>query len=279
MDIGTAKPDKAERDLAPHHLIDFLEPDEDFDAQRYMEAADAAINDIFARSKLPIIAGGTGFYIKALLHGLFRDRNADPDVLSRLEKEKGENGSQALHDRLRLLDPESAARIHPNDGFRIVRALEVVEVTGQPISTFQKQHGFASQRYAPIKIALCMDRAELYRRIDNRVDIMIEQGFVEEVRTLVNMGFTCELKSMQSIGYRHICDFLHGRVLSNGIPFVSDDTDILWKETVRLLKRDTRRYAKRQLTWFRQDQEMVWLPPDATDQAQALITKFLNSPL
>lgn len=269
MDIGTAKPDREERDLAPHHLIDFLEPDEEFDAGRYMDMADGVINDLYAQSKLPIIVGGTGFYIKALLHGLFRDRNADPDVIERLEQEMDEKGSPFLHERLSLLDPKSASRIHPNDGFRIVRALEVAEVTGNPISTFQSEHGFTTQRYTPLKIAVSMDRDQLYQRINKRVDIMIQQGFVQEVERLISKGYGCELKSMQSIGYRHLSDFLRGMTSK-------DETPISWDETIRILKRDTRRYAKRQLTWFRQDKEIVWLPPHATDQAEELIRKFLN---
>ena len=297
MDIGTAKPDKSERELAPHHLIDFLEPDEEFDAGKYMQAADAAINDIYYRSnltssnlalskvpipKIPIIVGGTGFYIKALLHGLFRDRIVDKEVIDKLEREKEENGSFELHKRLSLLDPEAAKRIHPNDGFRVVRALEVVEVTGKPISNFQNQHGFSSERYFTLKIGLYMDRAKLYERIEKRVDIMIEQGFVDEVKSLINRGYSCNLKSMQSIGYRHICEFLHGQALQNDIQrdlgFESDDgylRPISWEETIRLLKRDTRRYAKRQLTWFRQDKDINWLEPHELDEAQELIKRFL----
>lgn len=271
MDIGTAKPDQSERELARHHLIDFVEPYEEFDAGKYMEAADGAINDIYSRSdsqfnlalpKIPIVVGGTGFYIKALLHGLFRDRTVDKEVIDKLEREKQEKGSYALHERLSLLDPEAAKRIHPNDGFRIVRALEVVEVTGNPISAFQDQHAFSSQRYITLKIGLYMDRAELYRRIEKRVDMMVEQGFLEEVEQLISMGYGCHLKSMQSIGYRHICNFLSGSVP--------------WYETVCLLKRDTRRYAKRQLTWFRQDKDIIWLEPHAIEETQELITNFLE---
>ncbi|MBF0204539.1 MAG: tRNA (adenosine(37)-N6)-dimethylallyltransferase MiaA, partial [Desulfamplus sp.] len=229
----------------------------------YSRSDDIDSRSNFTLPKIPIIVGGTGFYIKALLHGLFRDRNADPYVIERLEREKEQKGSQALHERLSLLDPESAHRIHPNDGFRIVRALEVVEVTGSPISAFQNDHGFSSQRYIPLKIGLYMERAELYQRIDKRVDIMMEQGFVKEVEWLIRRGYGCELKSMQSIGYRHICNFLN------------KETAVSWDETIRLLKRDTRRYAKRQLTWFRQDKEIVWLDPHATNQAEELVKKFL----
>jgi len=278
MDIGTAKPDMAERALAPHHLIDFLEPDEEFDAGRYIELADQAVNDLYTRSKLPIIAGGTGLYIKALLHGLFRDRIANADVIERLENEMAQKGSHHLHERLSAVDPQSASRIHPNDGFRIVRALEVAEVTGSPISAFQSEHGFATCRYTPLKIALHMERERLYQRIEKRVEMMVEQGFVQEVESLISKGYGCELKSMQSIGYRHICEFLNGSLLQGSTVASHGDSvsSASWSETIRLLKRDTRRYAKRQLTWFRQDKEMIWLAPDATDQAEELIRNFLN---
>ncbi|MBF0390617.1 MAG: tRNA (adenosine(37)-N6)-dimethylallyltransferase MiaA [Desulfamplus sp.] len=262
MDIGTAKPEPLEQKLARHHLIDFLLPHKEFDAGKYIEMADNAINDIYSRSKLSIVVGGTGLYIKALIYGLFRDREIDRGVVNRLEGEIDTMGTFALHSRLATLDPEAAKRIHPNDGFRIVRALEVVEVTGEPISSFQSQHSFCSQRYTPLKIALHIDREKLYQRIEKRVDIMIEQGFVDEVKSLIGNGYGCELKSMQSIGYRHVCDFLNCKTS--------------WEETIRLLKRDTRRYAKRQLTWFRQDKDITWLAPDEMGKAKELIEQFLN---
>ncbi len=263
MDIGTAKPNKIERELAKHHLIDFVEPDKEFDAGKYMKTADSAINDIYCRARLPIVVGGTGFYIKALLYGLFRDRRVNTDIINRLEQEIAQKGSEVLHQKLAIVDPEAAQRIHPNDGFRVVRALEVVEVTGKPISEFHNEHNFSSQRYTSLKIALHMDRAELYNRIEMRVNMMIEQGFVEEVKSLISRGYGCELKSMQSIGYRHICDFLSG--------------NMPWDETIGLFKRDTRRYAKRQLTWFRQDKDIIWLTPDNSGEAEKLIKKFIQS--
>ncbi|SLM30499.1 tRNA dimethylallyltransferase [Desulfamplus magnetovallimortis] len=263
MDIGTAKPDMDERQMVPHHLIDFLDPDKDFDAGQYVAHADSVIEELYSRSKVPVVVGGTGFYIKALMHGLFRERTADKSVLDRLEKEKEERGNLALYEKLAMLDPESALRIHPNDSFRVIRALEVLEVTGKTISSYQNQHGFTPQRYTALKICLNMERSLLYHRIEKRVDQMMSQDLVNEVRALLRMGYSCDLKAMQSIGYRHVCEYLN-----QGVSF---------DETVRLLKRDTRRYAKRQLTWFRNDRDIIWMEPWETKRAIEAISGFLLS--
>lgn len=261
MDIGTAKPDVMERRMAPHHLIDFVPPDHPFDAGQYIEHADAVIASLLDRDKLPIVAGGTGFYIKALLHGLFRERTADALVIQRLENELKEKGAAALHGRLVALDPDAAEKIHPNDTFRVIRALEVVEVTGRTISSHRQDHGFSEERYDALTFCLYMERSLLYKRIDQRVDLMIDQGFLDEVKGLLERGYACDLKSMQSIGYRHLCDHL--------------TCGVSWDETIRLMKRDTRRYAKRQFTWFRNQKETVWLEPHETDRAKQLVVEFL----
>lgn len=260
MDVGTAKPDGAERAMVRHHLVDVVDPDEPFDAASFSRMADMAIDNLDRQNKTPIVAGGTGFYLKALVHGLFRGRSVDSQVVKQLEAE-AEKGVD-LHERLSLMDPESALRIHPNDRFRIVRALEVVITTGITISSLRQEHGFEDQRYDCLKFGLYMDREKLYQRIEKRVDMMFHQGLVEEVRGLIKRGYSPDLKSMQSIGYRHVCDFLSEKVS--------------FDETVRLLKRDTRRYAKRQFTWFRQDKEMVWLEPSETERAATLVTSFLK---
>ncbi len=260
MNIGTAKPDARERAMARHHMVDVADPDEDFDAARFAGMADKVIDDLDKQGKTAIVAGGTGFYLKALLHGLFRGRAADPEVVARLEAEAATGAD--LHGRLLGLDPESAARIHPNDLFRVVRALEVVETTGRPISSFQQDHGFVAERYRSLKFGLYMDREKLYQRIEKRVDIMLEQGLVDEVRGLLDRGYSPDLKSMQSIGYRHVCDCISGK--------------FTYEETVRLLKRDTRRYAKRQFTWFRREKDMVWLEPGETERAENLVAEFLR---
>ena len=261
MDIGTAKPDADECRMASHHLIDFVEPDQSFDAGQYIRHADAAITALVNREKLPIVAGGTGFYIKALLHGLFRERTADRQVLERLERELKSRGAKALHDRLVQMDSEAAKRIYPNDTFRVIRALEVIEATGKSISSHQQSHGFSEERYDTLTFGLYMERSLLYERIDRRVDLMITQGFVDEVKALLERGYSCDLKSMQSIGYRHICDYLKG--------------NLPWDETIRLMKRDTRRYAKRQFTWFRSQKNMIWLEPSETKKAEQRVSEFL----
>ncbi len=262
MDIGTAKPDEHERSMAPHHLIDFIDPGDTFDAARYAKTAAYTVETIAGRGRLPIVAGGTGFYIKALIYGLFKGHKPDQLMLEALEQEKKEKGSHGLYERLKSLDPETATRLHPNDGFRIIRALEVISSTGSSITTLQKQHGFLDECYTTLKIGLKMEREKLYARIDKRVDIMMEQGLINEVKKLNQMGYHCGLKPMKSIGYRHICDYLKGSVT--------------WDETLRLLKRDTRRYAKRQFTWFRKETDIIWLEPWETKKAEQLVCQFLN---
>ena len=249
LDIGTAKPTAAELAAAPHDMIDIADPDADFDAGKFAEQGRAIIERNFANGQPTIVAGGTGLYIKALLHGLFRSRPANPDTLKRLEAEADKHGSASLHERLSALDPHAAARIHPNDAFRVIRAMEVLESTGNRISDHQENHEFSDEPdYAVCKIGLSMERSALYERINRRVDLMMEAGLETEVRTLLEAGYSGSLKSMQSIGYRHMVDLIEGRT----------DRD----ETVRLLKRDTRRYAKRQFTWFNAQPDILWMRPD-----------------
>lgn len=261
MDIGTAKPDAVERAMAVHHMVDIAEPDEKFNAARFAEMADRAIEKIIKKNKIPIVTGGTGLYIKALIHGLFRQgRAVDKKIINMLEVELNNKGHLYLHKKLEKIDPDSAERIHPNDSFRIIRALEVFESTGRTMTSLHREHQFGSDRYACLKIGLYMDRAELYKKIEKRVEAMMDQGLINEVRSLIAMGYSCGLKSMQSLGYRHICDFLN-----HGVPL---------EETVRLLKRDTRRYAKRQFTWFRKDGKIVWIKPDERKKADKCIREF-----
>ena len=262
MDIGTASPDIEEQKMAKHHLIDVVEPDEDFDAGKYIKFADKAIVDICKKKKLPIVAGGTGLYIRALLYGLFQSRKADADIMLKLNKELDEFGSDFLYEKLKKTDPAIAEKFHPNDSFRVINALEVYESTGIIKSEQLKKHDFKDERYSSLKIGLYMDREKLYGRINQRVDIMMDQGFLNEVKELLNMGYKKELKPMQSIGYKHICDYF------------SNVTD--YDETLRLLKRDTRRFAKRQFTWFRKEKDLIWLKPDEIEKASQLIVNFLK---
>jgi tRNA dimethylallyltransferase len=262
MDIGTAKPTAREQARVTHHMIDIVEPDESFDAARYAELAAAKILELNRQKITPLVVGGTGFYIKALLHGLFDAEVFDADVRRRLKQEAAAHGMECLHERLGRLDPESAARLHPNDRYRILRALEVVEATGRPISRYHREHGFSEQPFETLKIALNMDRAVLYERINRRVDAMIVAGFLKEVKSLLASGYAADLKSMQSIGYRHMVDYVQGR---------SD-----WEDCVRILKRDQRRYAKRQLTWFGADPQIIWKEPGQVEEIKMLLEKFLG---
>ncbi|MCK5312400.1 MAG: tRNA (adenosine(37)-N6)-dimethylallyltransferase MiaA [Desulfobacteraceae bacterium] len=262
MNIGTATPDADEQAMAVHHLIDIVEPDEGFDAGKYIKIADKAISDIVSRNKLPIVAGGTGLYIRALLYGLFKSRESDPDIILKLTKELDEIGNDSLYEKLKQIDPAIAEKLHPNDSFRVINALEVYESTGTIKSEQLKKHEFKNDRYSCLKIGLNMDREKLYDRINQRVDIMMDQGFLNEVKELIGMGYTNKLKSMQSIGYKHICDYF------------DNITD--YEETLRLLKRDTRRFAKRQFTWFRKEKDLIWLRPDEIDKASQLTVDFLK---
>lgn len=262
MNIGTAKPDTDELKQAKHHMIDFLDPKDDFDAGLYATAADKAIEEITARGKVPIVAGGTGLYIRALLHGLFRSKPICEKTLSQLTRELEEKGSLSLYAQLEHCDPAAAKKIHPNDSFRVIRALEVYQTTGHRISDRQNTHNFAELKYDSIKIGLCMDREALYDRINQRVDMMLDQGLLNEVTTLVENGYSFDLKPMQSIGYKHMA------------MFIKNEVD--WEEAVRLLKRDTRRYAKRQFTWFNKEKDLIWINADDTEKAIETAKDFLT---
>ena len=262
MDVGTAKPDEKERQLAVHHLVDFLDPADNFDAKSFIVLADQAISDIAKRGRVPVVAGGTGLYIRALLHGLFRGEPVCPETLEKLNQTLEEKGAPALHEQLTKCDPKAAEKIHPNDGFRIVRALEVFLTTGVPISQCQQTHDFKSDRYQSLTFGLHMDRQLLYDRINKRVDIMMGQGLLDEVKNLVNQGYSLELKSMQSIGYRHMGMYIKG--------------EVSLEEAVRLLKRDTRRYAKRQFTWFNKEKNLIWINAEETAKAIQTAKNFLT---
>jgi tRNA dimethylallyltransferase len=262
MDIGTAKPTADEQSRIPHHMIDIVDPDENFDAVRFAEMARDKVMQLHQRGVMPLVVGGTGLYIKALLQGLFQSNPVDPKTRERLMKEAVENGSGILYDRLKRVDPDTADRLHPNDSHRIIRALETIESTGRSISEHQQAHGFADEPFNALKICLQIDRQKLYERIDKRVDMMIEEGLVDEVKKLLAMSYSADLKSMQSIGYRHMVEFL-----AEQLP---------WDECVRTLKRDTRRFAKRQFTWFGADQKIQWYEPDQLNEIVRLVEGFLE---
>lgn len=262
MDIGTAKPTAAEQARVVHHMVDFVEPDESFDAAHYAVRARAKVIELDQRHITPFVVGGTGLYIKALLYGLFDEKASDPEVRDRLKAEAGAHGIQCLYERLSRLDPETANRLHPNDTYRILRALEVIESTGQAISKHHKKHGFFDPSFESLKIGLNLDRALLYDRINRRVDAMISAGFLDEVKGLLARGYSANLKPMQSIGYRHMVDYIEGR--------------LSWAECVRTMKRDHRRYAKRQLTWFGADSEIIWKAPGQMEVLKLSVENFMS---
>jgi tRNA dimethylallyltransferase len=263
MEIGTAKPTPGEQARVRHHMVDIVPPDAPFDAAQYEKMARETVYDLHSRGKIPVVAGGTGFYIKALTRGLFDTIPTDPEVRRRLQTEAAALGGGALHQRLAACDPETARRLHPNDTYRIVRALEVFEVTGKPLSAHHRDHQFGDRPFRQVTIGLTIPREALYSRIDTRVDMMLQTGLLNEVRGLLDRGYGPELKSMQSIGYRHMTDFLLGR--------------LPWEEAVRTMKRDTRRYAKRQMVWFKSDPEIHWLAPDRIAEMRRLVETFLRN--
>ena len=244
MDIGTAKPTLDDQKRVRHHLIDLVTPDQPFHAALYRTLGRKAIDQLYQDKKPIWVVGGTGLYIKTLTQGLFSSPKIDPHVRESLKQEAKEKGADALYGRLKEVDPNTAIRLHPNDLFRIIRALEVFDSTGAPISFYREQHRFGERPYLTLKMGLEMDRDMLYRRIDERVNQMLEKGFLQEVEKLMEVGYGPELKPMQSLGYRQMVQFL--------------SKEIKWDEAVEQLKRDTRHYAKRQLTWFKADPEVQW---------------------
>jgi tRNA dimethylallyltransferase len=257
LDIGTAKPTREERQDVPHHLIDILEPDQPYSAALFRKQAMPIIAFLHKNRTPTFIVGGTGLYVKALTRGLFQGPGARPEMRQALKERGDREGSGALHQDLERLDPSAASRIHRGDTFRIIRALEVYFQASKPISLLQEEHGFKEAPYATLKIGVFREREELYRRIDERVDQMIALGWAGEVKSLLRQGFSRDLKPMMAIGYRHLSAHLYGE---RG-----------FAESVERIKRDTRRFAKRQLTWFRADDEIRWMVP--TEENVSLLEK------
>jgi tRNA dimethylallyltransferase len=249
MDIGTAKPALEDRARVEHHLIDLVTPDQPFHAGLYRALGRKVIDRLFKEGKPIWVVGGTGLYIKALTQGLFTSPKIKPKIRERLRQEAKEKGMGFLYRRLEEVDPKTSSRLHPHDAVRIIRALEVFDSTGVPISFYREQHRFGDNPYETLKIGLEHDRKTLYGRIDQRVDRMIAQGFLDEVRGLLEMGYGSELKPMQSLGYKEMVQYLMNK--------------IDWGEAVRQIKRDTRRYSKRQWTWFKFDPGICWRNPVA----------------
>lgn len=244
LDIGTAKPTPEERALVRHHLIDILDLNQTYSAAKFREEADEIIRQLH-KEKTPIfVVGGTGLYLKVLTKGIFHGPEANSELRRQLKERLAQEGSQALHQELRRVDPEAASRIHPRDHFRLIRALEVVYQTKRPISSLHQEHGFKEQPYDVLKIGLSLPKEELFNLIEVRIEEMLGRGWVEEVKNLLAQGYSPSIKPFQAIGYRQIIMYLSGQ--------------IDFPEMVRLIKRETRAYAKRQITWFKADPEINW---------------------
>jgi tRNA dimethylallyltransferase len=256
MDIGTAKPTPDEQKKVRHHLIDLVTPDQSFHAAFYRTLGRKTIDEL-SRVKTPIwVVGGSGLYIKTLTQGLFASPQIDPQVRENLKREAKEKGTPLLYERLTKEDPQTAFHLHPNDLFRIIRALEVLDSTGVPISFYREQHRFGERPYLTLKLGMGMNRERLYHRIEKRVGRMLENGFLQEVEGLIEMGYGPELKPMQSLGYKQLVQFLL--------------KEIGWEEAIRQVIRDTRHYAKRQLTWFKADPEVHWWD-ESTDRQKIFL--------
>ena len=246
MDIGSAKVTPEEMDGVPHRLIDVLEPEEEFNVVVFQKLAKEALTGIYERGHIPIIVGGTGFYIQALLYDIdFTENDGDTAIRRELEKLAQTQGAGCLHQMLQEIDPESAAAIHQNNVKRVIRAIEFYRQTGKKISLHNEQEREKQSPYQFLYYVLDTDRKILYERIDRRVDLMMEHGLVDEVKHLADMGCTRDMVSMQGLGYKEILDYLSG--------------EIPLEEAVYILKRDTRHFAKRQITWFKRERDVRWL--------------------
>lgn len=256
MDIGTDKPTVEERQGVPHHLIDVVTPDKKFNVAMYRDAAQQTIARIHERGKLPIVSGGTGLYIRAILQEfLFPDKGSDAELRKKLQREAEQFGAQYLHDQLASVDSTSAKRIHPNDVRRVIRALEVYHTTGKTITEHIKQAKPQQERYNAVRIGLTRPRKQLYERINNRVDALIARGLVEEVKQLYAQ-YEFEKTALQGLGYKEIIAYLRG--------------EYSLQEAITTLKQKTRRYAKRQLTWFRRDPHIRWFDANTYATPDAL---------
>lgn len=262
MDVGSAKITPEEMDGVRHYLVDELEPFDEFHVVKFQEYAQKYLNEIYAHGKIPIIAGGTGFYIQALLNDIdFTEQESDSAYRKELEALAEEHGNQYLHDRLKEVDPESAEAIHPNNRKRVIRALEFYQETGRKISEHNAKEQMRTSPYNFAYFVLNDERSHLYKRIDARVDKMIEDGLEAEVRRLKEMGCTKDMVAMQGIGYKEMLSYLDG--------------DYSLEEAVYIIKRETRHFAKRQITWFKRERDVIWLNKNEFDYKNEAILAYM----
>ena len=264
MDIGSAKIRPKEMQHVPHYLVDELEPDDEFHVVRFQQMAKEAMKKIYAAGHIPIVVGGTGFYIQALLYDIdFTDNDNDTSFRAELESFAKEHGAEALHEKLREVDQKSAETIHANNIKRVIRALEFYQKTGMKISEHNETERQKESPYQFVYFVLNDDRQRLYERIELRIDQMLEQGLVDEVRKLKEKGYHKEMVSMQGLGYKEILAWLDG--------------EISYEEAVYILKRDTRHFAKRQLTWFRREKDVIWVDKDKFNYDDDSILSFMTA--
>jgi tRNA dimethylallyltransferase len=262
MDVGTDKPASEERQAVPHRLIDLVDPDESFNAGLYRRLAIAEIERLYRDCRLPLVVGGTGLYVRTLLKGLCDAPQADPIVRKALRQEAEDQGYDRLYARLVDVDPVAAARLHPRDESKVIRALEVYQLSGRRMSEFQQEHGFAERPFAALIIGLNRDRDMLYRRIEGRIDWQLAHGLIEETKRLLAQGYQRDSAAMKGLGYRQVAEHLAGEYDA--------------AEMVRRFKRDTRRFSKRQMTWFRKEPGIQWLMIEESESVQHTATRVIE---
>lgn len=255
LSIGTAKPSQEELNQTKHHLIDFLLPKEEYNASKFEKDSLQIIKQLHEKNKIPIVVGGSGLYIKALVEGIFDSVDTDEEFRKEIMELRENNGDQFIYEKLKLVDPKTAENLLPQNWKRVIRALEVFHITGEPIWKHQSEHK-RDINLDLLQFGLNWDRKILYENIETRVDNMIELGLVDEVKLLLNSGFSKDLNSLNTVGYKEIIDFIEG--------------NISLERAIELIKRNTRRYAKRQLTWFRRDENIKWFDIDKKEDLEPI---------
>jgi tRNA dimethylallyltransferase len=262
MDVGTDKPAPEERQGIPHRLIDLVGPDESFNAGLYRRQAIDEIERLYRDRRLPLVVGGTGLYVRTLLKGLCDAPPTDPIVRAALKQEAEDQGHDRLYARLVEVDPVAASRLHPRDESKVLRALEVYQLSGRRMSEFQQEHGFAERPFSTLMIGLNRDRDALYRRIEERIDWQLAHGLIEETKQLLDQGYQRDSAAMKGLGYRQVAEHLAGAYDS--------------AEMVRRFKRDTRRFSKRQMTWFRKEPWIQWLTIVVSESVQHTTARVIG---
>jgi len=262
MDVGTDKPTPEERQGIPHRLIDLVGPDESFNAGLYRRQAIDEIERLYRDRRLPLVVGGTGLYVRTLLKGLCDAPPTDPIVRAALKQEAEDQGHDRLYARLVEVDPVAASRLHPRDESKVLRALEVYQLSGRRMSEFQQEHGFAERPFSTLMIGLNRDRDALYRRIEERIDWQLAHGLIEETKQLLDQGYQRDSAAMKGLGYRQVAEHLAGAYDS--------------AEMVRRFKRDTRRFSKRQMTWFRKEPGIQWLTIEESESVQHTTARVIG---